>query len=159
VTKESSHYVRLFGGNKIMNLIFWLPLAAWSDSAQPWRMQFYCSVATFKFTCFTLEVTTYSTALHTFACKHSGLCSAMSEQLGGAKRRVVRMGHIPMWWMDRCATNSGEKCDWRIGRICAILVASIEVEMKRLEANRHNAIRTARQTERNSERGSCLRLH
>jgi hypothetical protein len=25
VNKEASHYVRLFGGNKIGNLIFWLP--------------------------------------------------------------------------------------------------------------------------------------
>jgi hypothetical protein len=26
VNKEASHYVRVFGGNKIVNLIFWFPL-------------------------------------------------------------------------------------------------------------------------------------
>jgi len=26
VNKEASHYVKLFGGNKIGNLTFWLPL-------------------------------------------------------------------------------------------------------------------------------------
>jgi len=39
VNKEASHYVKLFGGNKIGNLTFWLPLinqetSRWNETLQ-----------------------------------------------------------------------------------------------------------------------------
>jgi hypothetical protein len=35
MNKEASHYVRLFGGNKIGNLIFWLPLVYFESDQVP----------------------------------------------------------------------------------------------------------------------------
>jgi len=71
---------------------------------------FIALFATFKFRNFTLEVTTYSKARYTYVCKHSGLCSAMSEQLRSAQPRVpLNRPHSGVMAALLCGTDIGVK--------------------------------------------------
>jgi len=54
VNKEASHYVRLFGGNKIGNLTFWLPFVLQSYGWMwhfPWETQWSAPLGLPNFVC------------------------------------------------------------------------------------------------------------